>query len=145
MKRTPLTRKTRLRARRRPAPGPVSPEAAAEKAELRARQEAFKRAVDGLRCVVCGKTRAEAYRATGYGHQAHHAVRQEVLKRLGLLDRLWDTDNALCLCEEPCHRRHTSRHARITRAQIGATRWRDLTIWAGSHGLLPALEREYPE
>lgn len=107
-RRTPLERKSQLR--------PISEKQAAKRADARAAVAEhggeFHAAIHGERCVVCKKTAAEA-RAAGTRHQAHHAIRQEVLRRLGLESELWNPKLAVCVCEEPCHRRHTERHQRI--------------------------------
>lgn len=137
MKRSaPLRRRSRLR--------PVSAKGAARKAAARAQAKdeagAFKAATSGLPCVECGRDEQEAWEETGHGHQAHHVVRQEVLKRLGLERHLWDPELAVAACEEPCHRRHTSRHARIS--------WRKLPlrtlVRAGELGLGLELLKEHP-
>lgn len=101
----------------------------------------FRAIIHGERCVVCNRTEAEAYEETGWGHQAHHAIRQEVLNRLGLEHLLWFPDNAVCVCEEPCHRQHSQRQRRILRSQLPARVMRFVAV----HGLEVALEREYPE
>lgn len=99
---------------------------------------AFHASIKGQRCVVCKKTESEAYRGSGMGHQAHHAIRQQVLRRMGL--DLWDRRLAVCVCEEPCHRRHTSRRERIL------SRWLPAAVFefVGEHSLEMELEREYP-
>lgn len=154
MKRTALTRKTGLERRtpldsrselKRTPLKPISDKQRARKREDAARVEAegaaFHAAILGERCVVCGRTDAQAREKTGYGHQAHHGVRQEVLKRLGLHHLLWDKRNAVCACEEPCHRRHTSRHRRILRAELPER----VLAFAVNEGLERELDREYPE
>lgn len=95
-----------LRARPKPPPDPETVEAMA----------AFKRSIRGLVCVVCGRKENQAYRETGYGHQAHHGIRQQVLDRLHL--PLWDTRLAVCVCTEPCHRRITSTKRRLRRREL---------------------------
>lgn len=102
---------------------------------------AFRMEIQGEACVVCGRTEAQAILATGYGHQAHHGIRQEVLKRLHLHAYLWDVRNAVCVCEEPCHRRHTSRLERIRRSELPYR----VVEFAQSLGLKEALFREYPD
>lgn len=101
---------------------------------------AFRAAIRGERCVVCDRTSAEALKATGFGHQAHHAIRQQVLRRLGLELLLWAPGNAVATCEEPCHRRHTNRQRRIPRSALPAR----VFEFVGAHGLEVELEREYP-
>lgn len=111
--------------------------------EQRAEREgagAFRAAIRGERCVVCDRTYDEALKLTGYGHQAHHAIRQQVLRRLGLERLLWEPGNAVATCEEPCHRRHTSRQRRIARSALPAR----VLEFVGAHGLEVELEREYP-
>lgn len=119
MKRSTLRRRRRLR--------PISKKREAERQRQRELEDAgyrildvaardrllFRRAIHGLRCVVCGRTEGEAYQETGLGHDAHHAVRQEVLKRLHLEALLWEPDLAVPVCITPCHAAHTSRSARI--------------------------------
>lgn len=68
---------------------------------------AFRAAIVGKRCVVCGRTQKEAYDATGLGHDAHHGLSKEALKKAGFRDRIWDPRDAVPVCSEPCHRRHT--------------------------------------
>lgn len=100
---------------------------------------AFKDAVRGRVCVVCAKSGREAHQLTGMGHESHHGVRRQVLRRLGLPE--WDPRLAVCVCTEPCHRRHTSRHRRILRAELPPA----LLEFVAEHGLQLELEREYPE
>ncbi len=101
---------------------------------------AFRQAIRGERCVVCGRSEREAYEETGLGHQAHHVIRQEVLRRLSLDRHLWAPRAAVCVCEEPCHRRHTSRMARIRRSQLPAR----ALEFVKELGLELELEKEYP-
>lgn len=122
----------------------VSKKQQAQRAEasMQARSEgaAFHRQIAGERCAVCARTETAARKATGLGHQAHHAIRKEVLKRLGLEEHLWDPANAVCLCEEPCHRRHTSRKRRVERAELPQRVFR----FVSQLGLETELDREYP-
>lgn len=126
MKRTPMKRGKGLRSR---------PKAPLDVAALRAMAE-FKEAVRGLVCVVCGRTQREAYEATGYGHEAHHGVRRQVLRRRRLPE--WDPRLAVCLCAEPCHRQVTSTKRRLTRPELPA----GLLEFVREHGLEVELERE---
>lgn len=134
MKRTPMRRGKGLKAR---PPAKVEPE------ELRA-MASFKAAIGGMACVVCGKTEREALEWTrdelGYalGLQAHHGIRQQVLRRLGL--PLWDERLAVPACSEPCHRRHTQRRERIRRSALPAR----FLEFVQEFGLELEMEREYP-
>lgn len=149
MKRTPLARRTPLRSagallrktRLRPQSDKQRAKLARRRAESDAHGLAFHARIAGLRCVVCDRTDAEAVEEDGFGHQAHHAIRQEVLKRLGLEDLLWAPDLAVCVCEEPCHRRHTTRIERIQRRRLPSY----TELFCVTHGLSRELEREYPE
>ena len=148
MKRSgPLRRKTPLKAstglsQRRSRLKPVSDKKQAVRAAdaERVAQEgaAFHAAIKGERCVVCGRSKYEAWRETGYGHHSHHAIRQEVLRRLGLRHLLWDTGLAVCVCEEPCHRQHTTRHRRIRLAELPDR----CHQFAARHGLEDELAKE---
>jgi hypothetical protein len=160
VKRTPLKRKTPLRSSKtykryppelglvpllkRVGLAPISARRRAQKAADGRRAAAegsdFRRAVVSVSCVVCGRSNAHAVKETGFGIQAHHGVPQAVLRRLGLRHLLWDPDNAVAVCEEPCHRRHTGRQQRILRAQLP----RQVEHFAARHGLLDELAREYP-
>lgn len=100
----------------------------------------FVAAIAGLKCVVCGRSDKEARRKTGYGHHAHHGIPQEVLKRSGRREYLWEPMNAVCVCEEPCHRQHTDRVKRIPRAALPPS----VEEFAEGLGLMAAFEREYP-
>lgn len=111
----------------------------ADQAAVKAGGGAFHAAIKGQRCVKCGRTSSEA-REAGTRHQAHHVIRQEVLKRLGLREALWDPDSAVCVCDEPCHRRHSGRQERIPYEVLPAR----AVAFAKRHGLLNELEREYP-
>lgn len=130
LKRTPL-KAISEKARRRNT---------ARAAQAAGEAAAFRAAILGHRCIVCGRSQDEAYVATGHGHEAHHGVRKEVLKRLGLEHLLWEPGNALPLCEEPCHRRHTRRYRRVLRSELPDA----FVAWCRANGLLVALEREYP-
>ena len=89
---------------------------------------------------MCGRSEQEAWDATGYGVEAHHAVPQQVLRRIGFEAYLWDSRNAVCLCVEPCHRRHTSRLARVPFERLPGR----VLEFAGELGLTDALLREHP-
>lgn len=128
------------RTRLRPLSEKKRQQRAIDSAQAQAEAAAFKAAILGERCVVCGKTEAQAYRATGLGHEAHHGVRKEVLKRLGLRHLVWDKRNAVCVCEEPCHRRHTTRARRILLSELPER----VVAFAVNEGLEEALSREYP-
>jgi hypothetical protein len=136
----PLARRTPLRAKKQLA---VDPPSRVSEDELR-RMAAFKAAIGGMRCVVCGKTEREALewsrRELGFavGLEAHHGVRRQVLRRLHLDE--WAEALATPVCQEPCHRQHTSRKRRILREELPAR----LTAYVQEHGLGLELEREYP-
>lgn len=101
--------------------------------------KAFHDAIRGLPCVVCRRTAKEALDA-GTRHQAHHAIRQEVLKRMGLRASLWSPNLAVCVCEEPCHGRHTRRVKRIPLAAIP----KNVRQYVKLLGLDDELAKEYP-
>lgn len=130
-------------ALRRTRLNPISEKQRAKKAEAAARVAeegaAFRAAIFGLSCVVCGSTAGEARRA-GTRHQAHHAISQQRLRKLGLDDWLWDPRLAVCVCEEPCHRRHTSARSRIRRMDLPPA----VFDFASEHGIFHVIEREYP-
>jgi hypothetical protein len=128
------------RKRLRPLSEKKRAERAADAAQAEAEGKAFRAAIKGLRCAVCGRTEAEAYAETGLGHEAHHVVRKEVLKRLGLRALLWAPEAAVCLCEEPCHRQHTTRKRRVLRAELPAA----ALSWAAAWGLADEVALEYP-
>lgn len=98
----------------------------------------FREAIVGRRCIVCDRTEAEAFEATGYGMEAHHGVRRQVLRRLGLPE--WNPILALPTCAEPCHRQHTSRARRIPRDRLPA----EFVAWCFYNNLGYELELEYP-
>jgi hypothetical protein len=127
VRRTPLKRGGRLRRRER---SPISVEERAAAADFHAHTVCRP-------CVVCGRTPKEA-REAGTRMTAHHAVKQQTLRRLGL--PLWDTRLGVPVCWEPCHRRHTSRHNPIRRSQLPP----EVTDFAREHGLEHVLERDYP-
>jgi hypothetical protein len=144
----PLERRTPLRAkealRRFKRIGPVS-EKQRRRREARARQRAaegraFRLAIVGRVCIVCGRDEWDAFAATGHGHQSHHGIRQQVLRRLGVDALMFAPRLAICVCEEPCHRQHTTRKRRILRAELPA----DFVRWCEENGLVRELEREYP-
>lgn len=102
----------------------------------------FREAIKGERCIVCGRTEREAYDLTGWGHEAHHAIAKATLKRLGLLELLWDPGNAAAVCVEPCHRRHTQRYRPIRRGSLPAR----VAAFVIAHPELKlTFELEYPE
>lgn len=94
----------------------------------------------GKRCAGCGWDRSL---------QAHHIVRQQVLRRraaeLGIPEHrlLWDERIGLPLCAEPaphrCHSRHDLAVKRLPRSVIPPEAWE----FADEHGLRWAIEREY--
>ena len=101
-------------------------------------------------CVVCGRTDREAragVRVVIFGKavqtvthlQAHHALSRQRLRRLGLEHLFWDPRNAVAVCEDPCHRRHTSALDRIPLAALPQA----ALDFADELGLGYALEREY--
>lgn len=121
-----MSRGKPLRSRPKPPPAPEVVEAMA----------AFKRSIRGLTCVVCGRRENKAYRETGYGHQAHHGIRRQVLERLHL--DAWDARLAVCVCTEPCHRQITSTKRRLRRSELPA----GLLEYVREHGLERELEVE---
>jgi hypothetical protein len=134
MKRTALVRRTPLRAKRK------KPPSHAEVTEM----AGFRNAIFGKRCVVCGANDREARWRNRQEHgleaglQAHHAIRQQVLRKLGL--PVWDVRLAVPVCEEPCHRQHTSRKRRIKEAELPD----EVISFVLEHGLQLELEKEYP-
>lgn len=102
---------------------------------------AFRAAIKGERCIVCGRSEREAYEQTGWGHEAHHGIPRATLKRLGLLELLWEPGNAVATCQEPCHRRHTQRYRRICRRELPA---RVVAFASSRPELRLAFELEYP-
>lgn len=132
MKRSPLARRTPLRGK---------PKEKVSNAEL-AEMAAFKQSIAGKACVVCGATEREALERTrdelGYalGHEAHHAVKQQTLRKLGL--PVWDVRLAIPLCAEPCHRRVTSRKRALRREEVPA----ETLAFVQEFGLELVLERE---
>lgn len=153
MKRTPLTRKTPLRAKTplksggelKHAPlGPVSKKGREKRLrdaeQARVEGAAFRAAIHGQRCVMCGRTEQEAYDVTGYSLQSHHPVRQQVLERLGRVDIRFAPELAVPLCEEPCHRRHTSRKQRVPFEKLPVR----VVEFCNAQGLADELLREHP-
>ena len=134
MRRTPLKRKSRLK--------PISDKRLARRAaerEQAAREgKAFRDAIKGQRCVVCGRTERESYVFSGRGHEAHHGLPQQRLRRLGLQEVLWAPQLAVCVCVS-CHAAHTSRKARIPVQSLP----KPLVAFAAEHGLAAELDREY--
>lgn len=129
------------RTRLRPISDKQRAKNAARGAQARAEAAAFKDATRGLPCVACGRTEREAYENTGYGIQAHHAIRQEVLKRLHMESLLWRPELALPVCEYPCHLLHTRRSKRILWSQLPDS----VVVFCAQHGLFLELQKEYPE
>lgn len=101
---------------------------------------AFRESIVGLACVVCGRHEMEAVVETGYGHQAHHGLSKKALKKAGLGHLIWDVRNAVCVCEEPCHRRHTDGVAPIRFELLPVS----VVRFAAEVGMSMRLEREYP-
>jgi hypothetical protein len=66
-------------------------------------------------------------------------VSKQRLRRRGLKAHLWDPRNAVPVCEEPCHRRHTTAVQRLPRAALPAS----VEEFAAELGVADALEREY--
>lgn len=112
----------------------------AEAKQVSAEGAAFRAAFRGLRCVMCGRTENEAYEQTGFGHEAHHPIRQQVLRRLGREDLRFSTAWATPLCEEPCHRQHTSRKKRVPFELLRS----ETIAFAAEHGLFETLLKEHP-
>jgi predicted HNH restriction endonuclease len=135
VKRSPLIRRTRLK--------PVSDKRAArleaDRGQVEREGGAFRAAIKGKVCVICGRSERESYAATGFGHQAHHGLSQQLLRRLGLQELLWAPQLAVCVCVS-CHAAHTSRKARIARERLPEP----LTAFCREHGLERWLELEYP-
>lgn len=102
----------------------------------------FKAAISGLPCVICGASEREARERTmaelGYplGHEAHHAIKQQTLRKLGV--PVWDPRLAIPLCTDPCHRRVTSRKRPLRREEVPA----EALAFVQEFGLELALERE---
>jgi hypothetical protein len=109
---------------------------------VRQHGRAFREAIRGERCILCGRSEREAYAQTGWGHEAHHAIPKARLKKLGLDDLLWDPGNAVATCVEPCHRRHTNRSRRIRRSELPR---RVVEFAMAKPALKLAFELEYPE
>jgi hypothetical protein len=99
---------------------------------------AFRQSIRGQRCVRCRRDEHEAFAETGFGHEAHHGLRQAVLRDLGL--DAWDVRLAVPVCVEPCHRRHTQRYERLRRSMLPAP----LLEFVREHQLDVELGREYP-
>lgn len=138
MRRSPLKRRTRLRAK---VPEPMAPE---EREAARLFRHAV---VHGKVCVVCGRMEPECRRGSpGRGGvvtvtrlHAHHVVSKQRLRRLGLERLYWDPRNGVAACDDPCHRRHTNARRRIRLAELPPT----ALDFAREHGLMYDLEREY--
>ena len=143
MKRSPLKRKTALKAKTALKPGgelkrtPLAPVSAKgrvsrqrDRAQVAAEGAAFKAAVRGMRCVMCGTTD---------GIQAHHAVPQQTLRRRGRTDVLWHPHNAVPLCVRD-HARHTTRFATVPFERLPAA----AIAFAYARGLVEELLREHP-
>jgi hypothetical protein len=112
---------------------------ARDNAQVKVEGSAFRAAISGERCAQCGCTEQEAWDEDGAPLQAHHAVPQQRLKRLGLHALLWDPRNAVALCASD-HMRHTSRHAVVAFERLPVC----TVQFATEHGLLDALLREHP-
>jgi hypothetical protein len=70
-------------------------------------------ALDGGRCVACGK-RWSVTAPSLFGWQAHHVVRAVVLRRRGVRPaRIRDATYCVLVCHQPCHERHESAARRI--------------------------------
>lgn len=143
LRRSPLKRATSTlkRTRVNPISAKKRKERAADASQAAKEGAAFRRAIENHRCVVCGNNAAEAYAASGYGHEAHHGIPKSVLKRRGLKHLLWSPSNAICVCAEPCHRQHTQRVKTIPFHRLPFA----VYAFAQEHDLLRELEREYPE
>lgn len=113
---------------------------ARDNAQVKVEGSAFRAAISGERCAQCGCTEQEAWDEDGAPLQAHHAVTQQRLRRLGLNHLLWDPRNAVPLCASD-HARHTSRHAPVAFERLPAR----TVQFATENGLLDALLREHPK
>lgn len=134
------------RSRLKPVSEKQRAKLAVEAAAVREHGAVFRAAIRGERCVVCGRTEREARDATGWGHEAHHGIRQETLRGLDLEELLWEPGNAIALCQEPCHRQHTSRKSRVPRANLPARFLAWIAALDVDHGvnLWHEVEKEYP-
>lgn len=123
MKRTPLTRKSRLkrtgwlkRGRRKPVGVIVA--------------DIWREGLHEERCVVCG---------IGRNLDGHHAIPKRVLRRLGFGDYVMDKRNRVPACRHD-HESHENRHRPIRRDELPASVFefaRDLCLeWY--------LDRHYP-
>jgi hypothetical protein len=146
VKRSPLRRRTPLRGAtdlKRSRLKPISDKRAerreADLLQLQREGKAFRDAIKGQRCIVCGRSESEAWAATWQGVEAHHAIPQQRLRRLGRKELLWAPQLALCVCVV-CHAPHTSRKARIPRARLPEP----LIAFCREHGLERELDLEYP-
>lgn len=114
MKRSGLQRKTPLKAKsglkrkgmKRKPPARRSGSLASIAREVRITQgRQFREAARSQRaCAACGRADRP--------WEAHHVVEKGHLKREGIGD-LMHPDNALRLCEYPCHAQHTNAHKRL--------------------------------
>lgn len=142
-RRTPLTSSTSLKpSKLRAVSAKGRARKQAENAQVASEGAAFRAAIRGLRCVMCGRTENEAYEQTGFGHDAHHPVPQKRLKSLGRTDLLWSPEWATPLCVSPCHARQTAR----MRGHV--VPWEKLSprviAFAAENGLADALLKEHP-
>lgn len=146
-RRTGLKRKTALRAktplkrtgRLRPISEKKKVQLAEEKLLVKQGGREFYLAAVTRCCVVCGKNRREA-REAGTRLQAHHGVPQAALRARKLHYLLWDPRNAVPACEEPCHRRHSSRKRRILQSELPES----VFEFAREFDLERELGKEYP-
>lgn len=122
MKRTPLKRGQRRRV---------------SAAEREAMAEFHRSTVDRARCIVCGKTKAEA-RAAGTVLQAHHVLPKAALRKRGLDHLLWDPRNGAPVCESE-HSNHTTRYKPISRSALPPA----AEEFASEVGLGHLLEAQY--
>lgn len=138
---TPLKAKTGLKRTTRLRVRPKEPVSVGERLAM----AAFGRPPRGTRCVVCGKTRGEAFRA-GTKLEAHHVIPKERLKKIAAsrgLDKItvvWDTRNRVFACGEPCHAQHTTRFKPIPFRVLP----KHVFVFADEYGLRHMIERDYP-
>lgn len=117
MKRSPLKRKTPLRARRRKPVGVIV-------------ADIWRDGLHGERCVVCHTPR---------NLDGHHAIPRRVLLRLGFGDYIMDKRNRVPVCRHD-HESHENRHRPLLRAELPAS----VFEFAAELGLEWYLDRHYP-
>lgn len=96
--------------------------------------------LDGGRCIGCGtKLRRNG---SVWDYQAHHVIRQNVMKARGLRPRWWRGPSLCVLTCKRCHERHTTRTAVIPLERLPQRIHRAVCIlgpWA-----VDLLQREHP-